>query len=168
MKDFPDNSVQAIGFINPTHGWMGGHGSGFHKTEDEGNTWTDLGLGGSLNRFVFRNGNLAYCPGNSIYKYDGTLGIENFKQDVIPDIEIMIAPNPIIDQIHIEIDYQHIDNLLLGLYQLDGKLIKKLIRDQVKGAGKKSYTFDFNYPAGTYLLDFHTNNGRRSKIVVKK
>ncbi len=169
MKDFPDNGVQAVGFVNPTHGWMGGFNTGFYKTEDGGDTWVNLGLGSDLNRFIFRNNDLAYCSGNSIYKHDGTpLGIENFEQDVVPDIEITIAPNPIIDQLHIEIAYQHIDNLLLGLYHLDGKLIKKLIRDRVERAGKKSYTFDFDYPAGTYLLDFHTNNGRRSKIVVKE
>ena len=168
MYDFPDNSVQAVGFISPTHGWMGGHGTGFHKTEDGGETWVNLGLGFSLNRFVFRNDNLAYCSGNSIYKYEGTLGIENFEQETVNDLEIIIAPNPIKDQLNIDVSFQHIDNLLLGLYHLDGRLIKVLTRDRVASAGKKSYTFEFDYPAGPYMLDFHTNNGRRTKIILKE
>jgi uncharacterized membrane protein len=34
--------------------------------------------------------------------------------------------------------------------------------------GKKEYSFNFNYPAGTYLINFQTNNGRRSQMVVKE
>lgn len=48
-KNFPDADVQAVGFVSATKGWMGGHHTGFFETNDGGDTWTDLGIGGSLN-----------------------------------------------------------------------------------------------------------------------
>lgn len=167
-KNVPDPFIQAVGFINRDRGWMGGHNSGFLETNDGGDTWTELGLGWSLNRFVFINENLAYCSGVDIYKFDDNLSVGDFSQSEIPDLEIVIAPMPIKDKLEIEIDFQHIDNLLITLYDINGKLIERLVRDKIGGSGKKKYTFDFNHPSGTYILDFHTNNGRRSKTVIKK
>ncbi|MGK0294699.1 MAG: hypothetical protein ACI884_000851, partial [Ulvibacter sp.] len=43
-----------------------------------------------------------------------------------------------------------------------------LIRDQIPNKGEKQYIFDFDYPSGTYVLDFHTNNGRRGYTIVKE
>ncbi len=166
-KIFPDYAVQAVGFVSPTHGWMGGHNSGFYETLDGGDTWTDMGLGGSLNRFFFINENLAYCSGNTIYKYDMILSNPVIEDMTRRDIEITIVPVPVVDKLNIDVIFQHTDNLVIDLYNLNGQLIKRLSRDQMPNAGKRSYSFDFPYPAGTYLLDFHSNNGRRSVTVVK-
>ena len=167
-KNVPDPSIQAVGFINRDTGWMGGHGSGFLETNDGGDTWTDLGLGWSLNRFVFIDETLAYCSGVDIYKFDDILSVGDSGQREIPDLEIVIAPMPIKDKLEIEIDFLHIDNLVITLYDLNGKLIDVLIKDKVSNSGRKNYSFEFNYPSGVYLLDFHTNNGKRSKTIIKE
>ncbi len=167
-KNVPDPAIQAVGFINRDRGWMGGHGSGFLETNDGGDTWTDLGLGWSLNRFVFINENLAYCSGVDIYKFDDNLSVGDSGQREIQDLEIVIAPMPIKDKLEIEIDFLHIDNLVITLYDINGKLIDVLKKDKVSDSGKKKYSFEFNYPPAVYLLDFHTNNGKRTKTIVKE
>ncbi len=167
-KNFPDPNVQGIGFVSPTHGWMGGHNSGFYETTDGGNTWTDTGLGYNLNRFLIFNDHFAYAAGETIYKFDEELSVSDFSDESVEDISITIAPMPIKDKLNISIAYTHIDNLLIELYDLNGKLMERLTRDRVPEAGTKEYSFDFNYPAGTYLLNFQTNNGRRSKQIVKQ
>ncbi len=168
--DAPEEFIQAVGFINPTHGWMGGHGTGFHRTTNGGLTWENMNLGFNLNRFIFLNENLAYCSGETIYKFGGTLSVSDFDQVTAqaPDLKITIAPMPIVDRLNIEIEYQHTDNLLLGLYTLNGQLVERLTRDRIAGAGTKTYTFEFNHPAGSYILDFHTNDGRRTHTIIKK
>ncbi|MFT5437231.1 MAG: photosystem II stability/assembly factor-like uncharacterized protein [Ulvibacter sp.] len=164
----PEDYVQAVGFISDTHGWMGGHNTGFYETIDGGLTWTDMNLGASLNRFFFFNDNFAYCSGQSVYKYDGALSVGEFEENPQNDLEIVIAPQPIKDKLNIKISYAHTDNLLLGLYDITGRFVKRLIRDQIPNKGEKQYIFDFDYPSGTYVLDFHTNNGRRGYTIVKE
>ncbi|MFC3161540.1 WD40/YVTN/BNR-like repeat-containing protein [Chryseobacterium arachidis] len=73
-KDFPDHYVQAVGFTSATHGWMGGHNTGFYETFDGGTTWNNTGIGGSLNRIFIINDNVAYAAGTNVYKMTkGTL-----------------------------------------------------------------------------------------------
>ncbi|RMA64543.1 T9SS type A sorting domain-containing protein [Ulvibacter antarcticus] len=167
-KDFPDSSVQAIGFVSPTRGWMGGHNSGFYETNDGGDTWTNISLGYNLNRFQFFNDQLAYCSGDTIYKFEDELSVSEFEQTPTKDIKIVIAPVPVKNKLNIDIYYEHVDNLLIQLYDINGKLLEHLKRDRVADAGIKSYSFDFNYPTGTYVVDFQTNDGRRSYTVVKE
>src|SRR6476620_5187855 len=38
-KEVPDTDIQAVGFISETHGWMGGHHTGFLETFNSGDTW---------------------------------------------------------------------------------------------------------------------------------
>ena len=167
-KDFPDNSVQAVGFISDTRGWMGGHNTGLFETNDGGDTWVDLGLGASLNRFVFLSDALAYCAGTKIYKYDVPLGVSEFPNTAAPDdIKVTIAPMPVKDQLNVRIAFEHIDNVLLELYDAQGKFIKRLVRDRVDEAQLKEYSFEFPYAAGTYILDIHTNYGKRQKTLIK-
>ncbi|RMA64542.1 YCF48-related protein [Ulvibacter antarcticus] len=168
QKDAPEASIQAIGFVSPTRGWMGGHTTGFYETNDGGDTWTDISLGYTLNRFQFFNNQLAYCSGETIYKFEEELSVTEFDPVSIEDIKIVIAPVPLKNKLNIDIYYEHVDNLLIQLYDINGKLLEHLKRDRVPEAGKKSYSFDFEYPAGTYVLNFQTNNGRRSYTVVKE
>jgi photosystem II stability/assembly factor-like uncharacterized protein len=167
-KSFPDNSVQAVGFISDTRGWMGGHNTGFYETNDGGDTWESLNLGASLNRFVFLSDNLIYCAGTKIYKYDMRLGVSEFLNSAAPDdLKVTIAPMPVQDQLNVLIEFEHIDNVLIELYDAQGKFIKRLIRDRVNVAQQKEYSFDFPYATGTYILDIHTNYGKRQKTLIK-
>ncbi|OAD90128.1 photosystem II stability/assembly factor-like protein [Aequorivita soesokkakensis] len=167
-KNFPDPSVQGIGFVSPTHGWMGGHNSGFYETTDGGNTWTDIGLGFNLNRFLIFNDHFGYASGETIYKFEDELSVSDFSDERSEDISITIAPMPIKEKLNISIDFTHIDNLLIEVYDMTGKRLESLMRDRIAAAGTKHYSFDFPYAAGTYLINFQTNNGRRSHTVIKE
>ncbi len=169
IKNFPDPAVQAVGFISDTRGWMGGHNSGFYETNDGGDNWVDINLGASLNRFVFLSDNLAYACGSRIYKFEMELGVNDFSVTPKPgDLKVTIAPLPVRDRLNVQIEFVHDDNLLLELYDIQGKFIKRLTRDNIPNAQTKEYSFDFPYAAGSYLLDIHTNYGRRQKMLIKE
>ena len=167
-KNFPDADVQAVGFVSDTHGWMGGHNSGFFETTNGGDSWTNIGLGANLNRIFFIDQQLAYASGETIYKFEDVLSVTDFEETRNKELAISIAPLPIKDKLNIEVDFLHSDHLVLDLYSMSGQLLQRLSRDRVTEAGLKIYSFDFDYPAGSYILDFHTNNGRRGFKVVRQ
>ncbi len=148
---------------------MGGHNSGFYETTDGGDTWNYTGLGYNLNRFLIFNDQFGFAAGETIYKFEeGVLSVGDFSDEKNEDISIIIAPMPFKDKLNISIDFTTVDNLLIEVYDINGKLLERLARDVINNAGQKQYSFDFNYPAGTYLLNFQTNNGRRSHTVIKE
>lgn len=166
-KNFPDPDVQAVGFIDQNHGFMGGHDTGFYETFDGGITWTNTTIGSNLNRIFFINDNLAYACGTTIYKMSNNLATNQFQEQARIPLNVKVAPNPIKDKLNIEIDFNAIDNLVLGLYSSTGQLIKQLKRDTIQEAGTRKYSFDFPYASGIYFLNLHTNTGRQSVKIVK-
>ncbi|WP_265131112.1 YCF48-related protein [Chryseobacterium oranimense] len=168
-KDFPDTYVQAVGFTSETHGWMGGHHTGFYETFDGGNSWTNTGIGGSLNRIFFVNNNLAYAAGSNLYKMTtGNLGVkENPGENQERKLKMEVAPNPVKDKLNLNIHFLHSDHIIVGLYDGSGKFIKNILKDDISSKGIKKYSLDFNYPKGNYLLDVHSNLGRQSIKIIK-
>ncbi|SFN77217.1 Por secretion system C-terminal sorting domain-containing protein [Chryseobacterium oleae] len=168
-KDFPDPYVQAVGFVSETHGWMGGHSTGFYETLDGGNTWMNTGVGGSLNRIFFVNNNLAFAAGSNIYKMTrGTLDVkENPGESQERKLKVEVAPNPVKDKLNLNVYYVHTDHIVVGLYEASGKFIKNILKDDISAKGLKKYSLDFNYPKGNYLLDVHSNLGRQSIKIIK-
>ena len=168
-KDFPDANVQAVGFLTETHGWMGGHNTGFYETFDAGTTWTNTEIGSNLNRIFFINDNLAYASGTTIYKLsDSNLATGNFVEvDRIP-LKAIVNPNPITDKLNIAIEFKESDHLRLELYDNLGHRIKELQKDDISSTAKKTYTFDFPYASGIYFVNLHTNTGRQTIKIVKQ
>lgn len=169
-KPFIDNFVQAVGFISPDRGWMGGHHSGLYETVDGGNTWTFLGIGSMLNRIFVLNPDLVYASGRSLYRFRGNeLSVDQIEDDTpeVKDLSVTIVPNPFSNQLNIVIDFQHTDNLIAELYDTGGRLLEQLVRDRITHPQRKHYAFDFPYSPGTYILNIHTNNGRRSLPIQK-
>lgn len=168
-KPFPDHYVQAVGFISPTSGWMGGHGTGFYETNDGGGTWTNTGVGGSLNRIFFID-DTAYASGNNIYKMTTVLGTQQGSTTNLKakKLKVIVASNPVKEVLKLEVDYEHSDHIIVGLYEVTGKFIGNILKDHISAAGKKNYAIDFNYPEGIYLLDVHSNLGRQSIKLIKK
>lgn len=163
----PETIVQAVGFLDENHGWMGGHTTGFYETFNAGITWTNTGVGSNLNR-IFFIGNTAYASGRTIYKMSSILSHSNFEEhDRIP-LDIKTSPNPLTDKLNIEINFLIEDHILIDLYDANGKLVKKLLKDDINSVGRKNYTFDFPYPSGIYFIDFHTNSGRQTSKIIKK
>jgi hypothetical protein len=167
-KNAPEVDIQAVGFVTENHGWMGGHTTGFYETMDGGDTWVDTGIGSNLNRIFFLNNSLAYASGTTIYKYsDPSLSVTDFQEQTRLPLNTRVLPNPIIDKLNIEIDFIGNDHLVIELYDNSGKLIKRLLTDKICTPSVQKYTFDFPYPTGTYILNFHTNTGRQSMKIVK-
>ena len=166
-KGFPDVDVQAVGFVSETHGWMGGHATGFHETVDGGDTWTNINVGSNLNRIFFINNSVAYASGTGIYKMSTTLNTTDFQELARVPLTVRVAPNPIKDKLNLEIDFRGGDHLVLELYLVTGQLLKELKVDLIEAAGTKRYSFDFPYKKGTYILNLHTNTGRQSVKLIK-
>ncbi len=167
--DAPETDIQAVGFISETRGWMGGHTTGVYETLDGGQTWTNLNVGNNLNKFFIINANLAFASGTTIYKFtEDTLGVEEstFTED---KLDISIAKNPIETTLSFTINFPSDDNILIELYDSNGKFIKRLSRDIILQKATKTYSFNISdLASGTYFLDLHNNSGRSSVKVIKK
>jgi photosystem II stability/assembly factor-like uncharacterized protein len=166
-KNAPETDIQAVGFISETHGWMGGHNTGFYETFDAGDTWTNMNIGSNLNRIFIINDNLAYASGATIYKFDQTLGTGDFQEMARVPLKAVVQPNPIVDRLTIAIDFLEPDNLDLELYDGFGKKLTQLKNETIDKAGRKIYSFEFLYPKGIYYVNLHTNTGRQSVKVIK-
>ncbi|KAA5825068.1 T9SS type A sorting domain-containing protein [Algibacter amylolyticus] len=166
--DAPESGIEAVGFISETKGWMGGHTTGFHETNDGGLTWTDLNIGGNLNRIFVINSTLAYAAGASVYKYTTQTLHTNNSEIYRKDLDITLSKNPVDKQLEFTINYNVGDNILIELYSSSGAFIKQLTRDSIKDKSSKTYSFSVNdLASGYYILDFHSNTGRTAKKFIK-
>ncbi|MGC6431283.1 MAG: YCF48-related protein [Jejuia sp.] len=168
----PESKIQAVGFINENVGWMGGHTTGFYQTNDGGQTWTNTNIGSNLNRIFVINPNLAYASGTTIYKF--TEGVLNTNISIQDDYEgnpldINIIKNPAKDKLEISINFLASDNVLINLYNIQGKLLHQLKRDIINEPTSKLYEFDIQHlPNGAYVLEIHNNLGRISRQFIKE
>ncbi|WP_309640548.1 YCF48-related protein [Flavobacterium sp.] len=173
-KEVPFTSVQGIGFLTETHGWVGGYTATigtnfpFMETNDGGDTWTDAGVGGNLNRIFFLSDHLAYASGATIYKFsESSLSNPNFVETNRVPLKVDVLPNPIKDKLNVSITFTQNDHIVLELYDATGRFIKSLKNDVIKNPSTKNYSFDFPYPSGTYLLNLHNDTGRQSVKFIK-
>ncbi len=168
--DAPETIIQAVGFISESHGWIGGHTTGFHETTDGGVTWTNINIGSNLNRIFIISPNLAYASGTSIYKFtEDILNIENDIESERESLNIHFSNNPVKDNLKFTILFNKADNLLIELYDNTGRYIKTLSREPINSSNlEKTYSFNVkNLASGIYIIDFHNNNGRESKRFIK-
>lgn len=170
-KNVPGADIQAVGFISETHGWMGGAEMGIMETMDGGDTWTNVGVGGNLNRIFVVNNTYAFAAGTTIYKYtDQTLSTEDIGFARVP-LEVKLSENPVDDMLEFSIQYRGSDNMVIELYDITGKLIKKLAKDKIVDTSGilKDYSFNVDgLSTGVYILNFHNNTGRQSLKFIKK
>jgi len=168
--DAPETIIQAVGFISESHGWIGGHTTGFHETTDGGVTWANINIGSNLNRIFIISPNLAYASGTSIYKFtEDILNIENDIESERESLNIHFSNNPVKDNLKFTILFNKADNLLIELYDNTGRYIKTLSREPINSSNlEKTYSFNVkNLASGIYIIYFHNNNGRESKRFIK-
>ncbi len=168
--DAPETDIQAVGFITENHGWMGGHTTGFYETLNGGQTWTNLNVGNNLNRIFIINSTLAYAAGTTIYKYtEDTLSTEDLSRNDYKHLDVKILGNPVEHYLEFTINFESDENILIELYDINGKFIKQLSRDIILQPTLKTYKFNVSeLAAGTYFVDFHNNSGRSSIKIVKR
>ncbi len=167
ITNAPETMIQAVGFLDENHGWMGGHTTGFYETTNGGVSWTNTGVGSNLNR-IFFVGNTGYASGTTVYKMSNILSNSDFTEQNRTPLDIKVSPNPLVDKLNIEINFQAEDHIIIEAYDQTGKLVKHLIKDDIYNIGVKKYTFDFPFAAGIYFIDFHNNTGRQSVKIIKK
>ena len=169
-NDAPETDIQSVGFISENHGWMGGHNTGFYETLDAGQNWTNLNIGNNLNRIFIIDASTAYASGTTVYKYtEDTLSIEDFEQEEHQHLDINILENPVETNLEFSINFTSDDNILIELYDINGKFIKQLSRDIINHSAVKVYNFNVsNLNSGAYFINFHNNSGRSSLKFIKK
>ena len=165
-----ETDIQTVGFITENHGWMGGHTTGFHETLDGGLTWNNLNIGNNLNRIFIINSTTAFAAGTTIYKYtEDTLTVEDFSQKDNQHLDIKMFENPVETYLEFSINFKSDDNILIELYDSNGKFIKQLSRNIIPQMIIKNYSFNIsNLASGSYFIDFHNNSGRSSLKFIKK
>lgn len=166
----PETAIQAVGFINEDHGWIGGHNTGFYETLNGGQTWTNLNIGKNLNRIFIINSTLAFAGGTSVYKFsEETLGFNSFNERNRTPLKFELKNNPIESFLEFSIEFDSDDNILIELYDINAQFIKQLTRDIIPNKTLKNYSFSVeNLPSGTYLINLHNNTGRESIKFLKK
>jgi photosystem II stability/assembly factor-like uncharacterized protein len=167
----PETDIQAVGFLDENHGWMGGHNTGFYETLNGGQTWTNLNIGGNLNRIFFINNSLAYASGTSIYKFTSeTLSTNTDSNPKRASLKISMKNNPVKSYLEFNIHFEKADNILIELYNMNGQFIKQLSRESILTSNtEKEYSFFVgNLASGTYFVNFHNNYMRESLKFIKE
>ncbi|RCS27941.1 T9SS C-terminal target domain-containing protein [Polaribacter sp. WD7] len=170
-KNVPGADIQAVGFISETHGWMGGSELGIMETLDGGDTWAKIDVGGNLNRIFVINNIYAFASGTTIYKYTNeTLSTQNIANARNP-LSITLSENPVAKELLFTVQYRGSDNMVIELYDINGKLLRQLAKDKISDASgiQKEYSFEVSdLSAGVYLVNFHNNTGRQTLKFIKK
>lgn len=159
--------VQTIGFLDSLHGWTGGQGLLF-ETNDGGNSWDSVFVGGAYNRFFRVNDHVAYLTGQQVYKYSqgNTAGIADKKP--YDDIHsLQISPNPTDDLMNIQCKIHNKTYCQIKLYDASGRVIQT-IYDAPAEKGILNFTLSLKaYPAQTFYITLKTNEGDIHRKIIK-
>lgn len=168
--DAPETNIQAVGFISENTGWMGGHTTGFYETTDGGQTWTNTNVGNNLNRIFVVNSGIAYGCGTSVYKYtDASLSLDNIEAETTPAISISISENPVKKVLDIQVAFAASDNVVIEIYDIEGRFVKLLNREIIESKRIKKYQYNVEYlSSGSYFLNVHSNTGRKTLKFIKQ
>ena len=157
---------QAIGFVTPEIGWIGGSDEPARETLDGGNSWRSLSWGHLLNRIFMVNGELGYAVGNSVYKYS-RVPIVTDAPIVEPTRTIAFLqqnqPNPFNPVTSIPYYLEDDKVIRLAVYNQKGELIKILV-DQLERAGHHVVLWGgrdesgAELPSGVYFYRLQSND----------
>jgi len=170
-KPFINNyTVQGIGFLNETTGWIGGFGGANYETTDSGNSWHIAGWGRQMNRVRFLNDSLGYAVGQRTYKFSSEpVGITNISNEVPDRFQLFQNyPNPFNPAtiIKFDIENEHDQHVNLIIFDALGKRISTLVNEKLN-AGTYEVDFDGNnYPSGLYFYKLQTNKHSETKRMI--
>ena len=162
--------VEAIGFIDPLRGWTGGDDR-LWETTDGGETWTEIALGDSYNRFFKVNDSTAYLTGQKVYKYQGDLTTQVPAEAAIPPPHsLRVTPNPSGGRIQVEVVLDRSTIADLRIVTASGSTVRQLLRSNDAAPGPHRFIVDLSWEGiGTYLVVLKTNEGMRwEKAVISQ
>lgn len=160
----PIPDMQGIGFATPLRGWVGGYVSGFHETNDGGETWQFQNFGGNYNRFYFLDSTLGFASGASIYKFS-ELGMSSTQpslptQGYDDGFSLSLAPNPVRDFLSISFDLPVRDNVRISIYSPDGRWIQEVYHERQIAPGQHRFQADCSQlQPGAYFIGVQRNHG---------
>jgi hypothetical protein len=78
-------------------------------------------------------------------------------------------PNPCNGTLHVEYNVNRLSSVNVGIYNLQGVEMQKLVSNETQDRGNYVYSFNLgNYSSGIYLLKFEIENNSYIKRIVKK
>ncbi|KYC43919.1 hypothetical protein WA1_01845 [Scytonema hofmannii PCC 7110] len=178
-------NLEGVGFINETHGWVGGWGDeSFEKgtssvTRDGGKTWENADeIGKFINRFRFLGNpvTVGYAAGQTVYKYSeapvGTRS-ETFAESFAPT-RFLETVTPKEYERSIEIGYtlpQAASRVTIHMWNRFGKQVRKLIDEKDQSAGSKTVVWDGTddegkrLPSGIYIYRLTVDGEGESRAI---
>ena len=108
---------------------------------------------------------------NGSYSLDETIQIEVSSTTGINELELEICkifPNPTFDEFYIEFDLDKSAEIVVVVYDLLGKKVKKFSTE--KGVGKHLLRSDFNLESGQYIISIKKDNVefKSEKLIITK
>ena len=158
--------VEAIGFMDPLHGWTGGEDT-LWETTDGGSSWEVVALGYNYNRFFKVNDSTAYLSGQKIYKYQQDLSTR-IRTDEPRSTwhQLRVRPNPAEGPITIDLTLERNTIADLRIVAANGTTVQQLLK---RNATKGDYTFTADLEGGAgaiYFVVLKSNEGMRWEKVV--
>lgn len=172
-----NTEIQMVGFLDTLHGFAGGYYPQLFETKDGGQTWDSLVLDNNYNRFWRVSDKRAFLTGKGIYLYRDTTSVPDDTTGVITglpqlrpyDDEIKLFPNPVANQLSIELGLVVNTHVLLSIITADGR-IEKVVYDGYLPSGKHPLSIAVaDLPKGMHYVQLHTHLGIRTKpfIIVR-
>lgn len=161
--------VQAIGFITPYHGWIGGNNS-LLETLDGGETWSQTFLSNGYNRFFKVNDSTAYLSSFQVHRWSGpwTTGLEQVAGTAPEEHGFIVSPNPVGERMRIAVDLKRAGYAKVHVYAADARLIATVV-DGPLVAGPSEWTMDLSgVPPQQLAVVLHTNDGQLHRRVVHR
>lgn len=159
-------TIQGVGFLNESIGWVGGFNTTFYETNDEGQTWEyKPAIGSSFNRFQRVNDTLMYASGINVYKYidPEQLSVDEFEITQPKGHQLKIKGSNIISETG-TLELTLINNTYceLSIYNAIGQRVQTLSQG-MKKSGEYQIPLQVNSLAkGSYFLVLYTYHGYES------
>jgi len=162
-------NLEGIGFIDETHGWVGGWGTadfsgGFSSaTKDGGSNWINADeIGKFLNRFRFfhKPRLIGYASGDTVYKYDDS--------SAVPHLLAAARPEPVpVSGDKVEIPYSvkaGEANLRIDVWDRFGDLISTVKEEDKPPAGEGVAAWTAPAP-GFFIYRVSTDHSATSQVL---
>ncbi|WP_276132356.1 YCF48-related protein [Polluticoccus soli] len=150
--------TQAVGFINPAVGWVGGWYQGLFETVDSGKTWTyqTPPEAYNMNRIFRVNDSTLYATtGSGVLKYVPGWATEVPRRAVSYDAAHKlhpVSPNPARGIVTITFELGHTTNAALEVVDINGRHFQRIMSGYL-APGRYTYVWDgSDKPPGAYMV----------------